>query len=344
MAPLDSRQSDKSRKTRRSIAEAVDGLIRQFRATTRFREQVRLAAAERLDAIDEQARRVQARRDAVARDGTWVACRQLPKPPRPGYFHWVESFQGRVELPEGTEVPRAPVGKRWRKAGLRRRYLAGMRLVFQSLKERGFPDEGTGGFEYEFDVEAWLPPVMSPENDPRIDGPLPVPRSAVTLAEKYAALAAIYDACWAGSEKIAPWGVSNSGKSVAPWLPDARKPQQRKASRSASWYYHLVRAARGLSPGSVPIVRNWLADVEADLAPKKSALEAGKRGDEGSRKRRGRTPNPEIVRRNEGIIKMSNQGRTVDDICRRYPGVSAALVRRVLSNARLACKAAADKR
>jgi|GEM_PF-6697023 len=145
------------------------------------------------------------------------------------------------------------------------------RPIFELVKERGFPDDGEDGLEYSFDVDAWLPDDMSEDNDPPTDGPLPVSEKEedTSLNFKYAGLAAIYDAHWAGSERIAPWGiVTRDGKvNPASGLPSEWKTRAKPGSyRAATWYWQLVMSAKELDDKNATIVASWVADVEADLA------------------------------------------------------------------------------
>jgi hypothetical protein len=95
--------------------------------------------------------------------------------------------------------------------------------------------------------------------DPDVSLPLPVPdEREVSLADRYAVLAAVWDAGWKGDEKINPWADD-------------------KYCPEAVWYWRLVHAddpafsTGGLSNQDAAIVRAWTADVEADLAGAKSA-------------------------------------------------------------------------
>jgi len=86
------------------------------------------------------------------------------------------------------------------------------------------PDPGDGSFRFEgfvhrhdadgaidprmaVDVlQAWLPAELSPDLDPDAGLPLPIPDNrAVSLAERYAVLAVVWDVHWDGDEKLDPW-------------------------------------------------------------------------------------------------------------------------------------------
>lgn len=113
-------------------------------------------------------------------------------------------------------------------------------------------------------LEAWLPAELSPDLDPDDTLSLPVPDRPVSLAEKCAALLAIYDAHWRGEKKIGPMSDD-------------------LADREAGWHFLLVRAAAKLDPASVPVILPWIAEVEADLRTEKAAVTARRqRRDTGS--------------------------------------------------------------
>jgi hypothetical protein len=142
--------------------------------------------------------------------------------------------------------------------------------IFELAKKRSFPDDGDDGLPFVFRVEAFLPDKLSEDRDPPT-APLPVPETEKTLSTnfKYAGLAAIYDAHWGSSERIAPWDVVKSGGKVSPasGLPSEWKtPEEPGSYRAASWYWRLVNSAKDLDERNTTIVDSWLADVESDLS------------------------------------------------------------------------------
>jgi len=129
--------------------------------------------------------------------------------------------------------------------------------IFEHVKQRGFPTHEEGGFPYEFDVCAWLPGDLNPVEDPQNERLLPVPKRALTETEKTVVLAAVYDAHWRGSEKVAPWGVSEGGDGPEVWPTEAERDER----RAALGYYFLVREAEKHGAADLPIVRSWLDEV-----------------------------------------------------------------------------------
>lgn len=110
---------------------------------------------------------------------------------------------------------------------------------FRLIKERGFPNESIPDntnhyFEYDFEVECLIPIELSPGHDPNFDLPLPIPDRELTVAEKFAALSALYDAHWKSAKKIAPWGTMPDEAEVRSGLPHDRV--ENKQSYQASWY------------------------------------------------------------------------------------------------------------
>lgn len=111
-------------------------------------------------------------------------------------------------------------------------------------------------------MESWLPADLSPDLDPDDGLPLPVPANReVSLAERYAVLAAVWDALWKGDEQINPW------------VDDEFCPE-------GNYYRFLVHRVKaddtefspaGLSDQDEAVVQTWIADVEADLDSGKPA-------------------------------------------------------------------------
>jgi len=134
--------------------------------------------------------------------------------------------------------------------------------LFEYVKQQGFPNNKDGDYEYHLPVCCWLPNDAEPA-DPDDFNPnaasenlLPVPSRALTDAEKMTILAAVYDAHWRGSEKVAPWGVSEDGEGPDPWPTDA----ERDVRRAALDYFLLFREARNLDAADLPVVRSWLEE------------------------------------------------------------------------------------
>ncbi len=133
--------------------------------------------------------------------------------------------------------------------------------VFEHVKQRGFPNDENGDYRYEFDVCCSLPDELNPAEDPPHKRLLPVPQRELTNVEKMAILAAIYDAHWRGSEKIAPWGVSDDGEGPDPWPSEAERDER----RAALGYYFLFREAEQLDTADLPVVRSWLEELRLPL-------------------------------------------------------------------------------
>ena len=139
----------------------------------------------------------------------------------------------------------------------------------EAVKRKGVPygsgrlpaDPKDGSFHWLEDfhdgkppLEAWLSAELSPDLDPDSSPPLPVPaKREVSLAERYAVLAAVWDALWKGDKKINLWADDDF-------------------CREGMCYWSLVHAdtpglcTAELSDRDAVIVQTWLADVEADQA------------------------------------------------------------------------------
>jgi hypothetical protein len=100
--------------------------------------------------------------------------------------------------------------------------------------------------------------------------PLPVPDREVSLAERYAVLAAVWNAYWPGEEKIDPW---RKWRHVH--LRSMNEEEYRKYKREGLpglAFHWLVAGVAGdiptvrLTKKDRVIVADWLADVKADLA------------------------------------------------------------------------------
>ncbi len=270
------------------IAEAVHLLVARPGVLGFFRQQVREAAGERLMAFDQKSARAELRRNALKQAGTWRGRQKLPTQPAVGWFHWVETFRGAVKLPGSLKT--ADGSKRQLKA-------------FRYIKSKGFPND-LDGIEYSWDVEAWLQPELSPDNDPDDTPPLPVPGRPVSLLEKFAGLAAVYDAHWRGMETIGPCSDD-------------------LADRESNWYALLVQAAKDLDPTDAVVVRSWLVEVEAEIGKLKAGAspKKGKRGPKGPRCNS--TEDAKIYRRWE-LFKAGGRAK-IDDFARKQQGAENRL-------------------
>ncbi len=304
------------------VASQVHSLLRQYDALDYFRDRVREAAREYLQAMAECKRREKLRRDTVAKKGVLslpLDDEVVKEKTKDRYFFWSEEFRGRIKVPpditeplmpltHGSQFPNRPAVPRclsngiprddwsedderevdvfnkeltdWdkrrsdyvraREEGKPSKWEEDKHRIFELAQTRSFPDDGDGGLPYVFMVEAFLPDKLSEDRDPATDGPLPVSKKKVqtSLNFLYAGLAAIYDAHWGGSERIAPWGVAISNDIVSPasGLPSEWKTSEEPGSyRAATWYWRLVMAAKELDARNTTIVNSWVADVETDL-------------------------------------------------------------------------------
>lgn len=121
------------------------------------------------------------------------------------------------------------------------------------------------GWEFDEGVRVWMPPDLRwshsdlPDEDEEF--PLPPPaRRSTSLAEKYAAFAAIYDYCTKGKSPLNPWaGCPNEPGAVA--------------------YHTLVNAAGAMDTNMLDEpddsgereLWSWLNEVEGDLRPGKDS-------------------------------------------------------------------------
>lgn len=272
------------------VAARIAAVIR-VRGLEGFRKAVRQVARERFDASDEKDRREEARRQELKKNGVWYGIQALPPRPDREWFDDLDVIRGCIKLPPGIALPPQPPERPVAPACLRdgkprkdrtdsdRNELdtynkalekfkeaerefwpnraEAMLPVFDYVKAEGFPNNKDGDFEYSFEVCGWLPSDLHPDRDWPTYGLLPVPKRALTDAEKTTVLAAVYDAYWRGDEKIAPWGVSEKGDGPAAWPSEAEHYEK----RAAAWYYLLVYGAERLGPGDLPIVRGWLDEL-----------------------------------------------------------------------------------
>ena len=122
-------------------------------------------------------------------------------------------------------------------------------------------------------LQAWLPAELSPDLDPDASLPLPIPENrAVSLAERYAVLAVVWDVHWDGDEKLDPW---REWQHCRPGLMSAEEYARYKKEGMPGIPYAMLVSLVGHTTGNAPtgrlsekdavIVQTWLADVEADL-------------------------------------------------------------------------------
>jgi hypothetical protein len=122
-------------------------------------------------------------------------------------------------------------------------------------------------------TEAWLPAELSPDLDPDDSPPLPVPEDReVSLAERYAVLAAVWNARWNGDEKIDPW---RRWRQSRPCVITKEEYKEYKREGMPGLAYALLVSLVGLTTDDAPtdrlsekdalIVQTWLAKVQTDL-------------------------------------------------------------------------------
>jgi hypothetical protein len=110
-------------------------------------------------------------------------------------------------------------------------------------------------------IGGWVPPELLPENRPDAGYPLPLPgpNCVLTLAEKYALLAAVHDEGLHGTTKLDPWQDS----------PD--DPE--------GWPYRALRnTTRGLPAGDKEHVRAILGEVRRDLEQNPPSAKGERKG------------------------------------------------------------------
>jgi hypothetical protein len=248
------------------VAGQVDNLLRRFDSLEYFRARVREAASEHVAHKRAAQKRESAWVAFLVENGTWEELKTTPteRPAGQDVFWWSFRFLGITRLP----VPERPgpnaSGQDWEA------WVRAAEPFFRELQESGFPlgahtkpDEKW--YEYEFEVEAWLPKTLNePEDVHAADTPLPVPKRTITLVGRYAGLAAVHDAHWRGSELIAPWGVNSRGDED--WPTPLLPPEDRDSSTASMWYRKQVMTAKDLGAKDAIAVASWLANVEADMA------------------------------------------------------------------------------
>ena len=231
------------------VVTRVADLIHRPNALDIFRKQIRQAADERLEVQALGKQRTENRRSHALEHGTVVEGKDHPPRPEKNLVHWIETVHGTTKRPKRMDEGQ----------------------LFKTLQQQGFPDEPPKEgrakddvISYEYSFEVWLPEELGPEYDPATNDPLPVPQRPVSLAEKYAALAAIYDAYSRGSEKIAPWGTDVRGEKPVPENGDG-------ASKPAMWYFLLVHGASESEDdlkSTASSLGLWLKNVTEDLDDK----------------------------------------------------------------------------
>ena len=140
----------------------------------------------------------------------------------------------------------------------------------------------------------------------------------------------------------------------------------------ASWWYALLFAMSGQLAGqghgesaavngelvlpsplllSIEAIRRFRLNTDAPVWPnsgegqeesENSTKGRSKQSTAKSGKRWGRTPDPEIAKRNKQIAEMHQDGKTVNDIVERF-SISADLARKVISDATKSGKKGADR-
>ena len=201
----------------RSLDEQIAAIVRVSGLEV-FRQAVRQVERERLNIQDERSRREEARCEAVKKNGVLYRNELIPEQPGRDWFFHLEVLRGSIKLPteialppERPKRPDSPAclrdhlpQKDWSDADRHEvetfhqalatfeeqerefwpKRAQTMLPIFEHVKQRGFPTHEEGGFPYAFDVCAWLPAELHYDNDPPHERLLPVPRRALTDAEK----------------------------------------------------------------------------------------------------------------------------------------------------------------
>jgi len=198
-------------------------------------------------------------------------------------------------------------------------------------------------------LEAWLPAELSPDLDPDDSLPLPVLENReVSLAERYAVLAAVWDARWEGDEKINSW--------PGPYDQMEREEYKREGLPGSAYelLVFLVRPTKGDAPTvrlrkkDRAIVQTWIADVEADLASgshisRPEATKIARRVDTkvdkkklSTRKKRGFTPAARQCAKKYKAKRKAGQKTTMKAVIRDYldenPDAKESSISRSLSD------------
>ena len=306
----------------KEVAEQIAAII-QMSEIEVFRQAVQQVTCDRLKTEDERERREEARREALKESGVLYRDGAIPDRPEGDWYFHQDILGGYVKLPSKVKLPpkqperpkppaclRDPkLHKDWddadkkvvdrfhaEEAKYNKRIQAfwpkwhrAILPLFEQVKKRGFPNDDKGEYRYDFDLCCWVPRELHPAKDPRNEELLPVPRRALTDVEKITVLAAVYDAHSRGSEKVAPWGLSEDGSDPDAWQADAERDEK----RAALVYFWLFQKARRLDDSDQPVVESWLKDlpmaikkVEADEleAAEENANEGQNGGIEGGMK------------------------------------------------------------
>lgn len=315
--PSDARGETPTINPWQSVAKRVADII-SVSGIENFREAVRAVARERLCVQDERERpeeeRREKRREALKKNGVLYRKDALPKEPGVDWYLHCENVRGKIKLPpkiapppKQPEPPSPPSclrnhirrkdrskadkdkvaayqrEKKRHKENMRAFWPKWHRAIipfFKYVKQQGFPNDKNGE-EYCLLVCCWLPNDLEPDDPDNFipnESLLPVPRRALTDAEKKTILAAVYDAHWRGGEKIAPWGVAKNEARPESWPEHAELADRRAAVNYAS----LVRKARQLGKvckgkrvgeAFLPVVLSWVDvleppdDEEGPVAP-----------------------------------------------------------------------------
>ena len=286
---------------RKEVAEQIAAII-QMSGIEVFRQAVQQVTCDRLKTEDERERREEARREALKEIGVLYRNGAIPDRPEGDWYFHQDILGGYVKLPSKVELPpnqperpkppaclRDPkLRKDWDDADKKAvdrfhaeeakynkriqafwpKWQRAIRPLFEQVKKRGFPNDDDGDYRYGFDLCCWLPRELHPANDPRNEELLPVPRRELTEFEKIAILAAVYDAHWRGSEKVAPWGLSEDGSAPDGLQPDAERDER----RAALDYFWLFQKAQQLDDSDLDVVESWLGRLPKAIETKRTDL------------------------------------------------------------------------
>lgn len=259
------------------LAGRVAAIIRKS-GIDNFRQAVRHWAVKQVEVEDERRQRDEERLEALKNDGVLYRDGSIPDKPKGDWFFHMETLRGSIKLPPEIALHPEPPQRPEQPACLRdqvpseswshtdknevKAFQEACATIdrregdlFEYVKQRGFPVHEERGFPYELHVCTWLPSEMHYNEDPPPKNLLPVPNRTLTDTEMLTILAAVHDAHWLGTEKVAPWlGVSKDGEGPDPW-PSNAEQDERKAALS---YFMLFRQAENAGSGDLPIIRSWL--------------------------------------------------------------------------------------
>jgi hypothetical protein len=288
----------------KSVAEQIADIIRVSGIEV-FRQAVRQVACDRLKTEDERERREEARLEALKKDGVLYLDGSIPDRPDGDWYFHQDVLGGYIKLPSKVKLPqkqpkrpkppaclrdRKP-RKEWNNADKKAidtfhaeeaKYYKRIEALwpkwhrFKEVKQRGFPNDDDGDYPYEFDLCCWLPRELHPTKDPRNKELLPVPWGPLTNVEKIAVLAALYDAYSRGSEKVAPWGLSDDGSDLEAWQANGA---ERDEKRAALDYSLLFQKAQRLDHSDLTIVESWLKELSIAVKKAESQYLGIKLGD-----------------------------------------------------------------